>query len=748
VFACVLSFCAIGFAQNNATSPPVRPGTAKMAALLEDLNRKNDAVPQQNAFGSDARAAWMRSTLSAIADPMDRAYTTADIAVELLNAGEVDEALIEATNAVFMGRQLAMPPRFYDGLEFIMGLCHLRKGEQDNCIQFHGPESCLLPFRDSAIHKDQTGSRGAIAKFSEVLAKTNDFAMPARWLLNIAYMTVGEYPRKVPAPWLIPPSVFASDAPFPEFRNIAADVGLDQQGLAGGVVSDDFDNDGDIDLMVSRWGLRDQLRLYRNDGNGAFTERTKEAGLTGLVGGLNMVQADYNNDGWVDVLVLRGAWLGAAGRYPDSLLRNNGDGTFEDVTHQAGMVSFHPSQTAAWFDYNGDGWIDVFIGNESSGDENHPCELYRNNGDGTFTECAAENRLVIQRFVKAVVSADYNNDGRPDLYLSVRDGPNLLVRNQGPASTNDVRTARVPYRGAWRFGEVSRQAGVSEPTYSFSSWFFDYDNDGWQDLFVSGYRIRDVGDVAADYLGLPHDAERARLYHNNGNGTFSDVTKQMGLYRVLHTMGCNFGDLDNDGFLDFYVGTGDPNISTIIPNRMFRNDGGKRFQDITSAGGFGHLQKGHAIAFSDLDHDGDQDVYASIGGAFSGDAFRNVLFENPGTTNRWIGIKLEGVTSNRSAIGARLRLTAMSAQGERRIFKSVNSGGSFGANALQQHIGVGSSTNIHVEVFWPTTRARQEFTNLAPGKWYSIREDSAKAVVMDTRPFRFAKPAVDVTVTE
>jgi len=181
---------------------------------------------------------------------------------------------------------------------------------------------------------------------------------------------------------------------------------------------------------------------------------------------------------------------------------------------------------------------------------------------------------------------------------------------------------------------------------------------------------------------------------------------------------------------------------------MFRNDGGKRFQDITSAGGFGHLQKGHAIAFSDLDHDGDQDVYASIGGAFSGDAFRNVLFENPGTTNRWIGIKLEGVTSNRSAIGARLRLTAMSAQGERRIFKSVNSGGSFGANALQQHIGVGSSTNIHVEVFWPTTRARQEFTNLAPGKWYSIREDSAKAVVMDTRPFRFAKPAVDVTVTE
>ncbi len=741
LFACVVCFCASVYAQNNATSSPVRPGTAKMAALLEELNRKNDAAPKQNIFANEARAAWMRSAIGAMTDPMERAFGIANMAVELLNAGEVDDALMEATNSVFLARQLSgTPQRFFDGLEFHIALCHLRKGEQDNCIQFHGPESCLLPFRASAVHKDQTGSRGAIATFTEVLAKTNEFAMSARWLLNIAYMTVGEYPQKVPSQWLIPPSAFASDTPFPAFHNIAADLELDMQGLAGGVVTDDFDNDGDIDLLVSRWGLRDQIRLFYNDGNGKFTERTREAGLTGIVGGLNMVQADYNNDGFVDVLVLRGAWMGAAGRYPDSLLRNNGDGTWEDVTHQAGMVSFHPSQTAAWFDYNGDGWLDVFIGNESTEGENHLSELYRNNHDGTFTDVAAECGIAVSKFVKAVVAADYNNDSRTDLYLSVRDGPNILLRNQGPASTNG-------WRSAWRFGDVTQQAGVAEPSHSFSSWFFDYDNDGWQDLFVSGYYIQQVGDVAADYLGLPHKGERARLYRNNGNGTFSEVSKQMGLSRILHTMGCNFGDLDNDGFLDFYIGTGDPNVATIIPNRMFRNDGGKKFQDITSAGGFGHLQKGHAIAFSDLDHDGDQDIYACIGGAYSGDAFRNVLFENPGTTNRWIGLKLEGVTSNRSAIGTRLRLTGVSAEGERRIFKTVNSGGSFGANALRQHIGVGSSTNVHVEVFWPVTRARQEFTNLAPGKWYSIREDSDKAVVMDTKPFRFAKPA-DVTVSE
>ena len=719
----------------------MRPGTAKMAALLEDLNRKNEAAPKHNAFANEARVEWMRSTLSAMTDPMERVYAIANIAVELLNAGEVEDALMEATNAVFLARQMpATPQRFFDGLEFQIALTYLRKGEQDNCIQFHGPESCLLPFRASAVHKDQEGSRAAIAKLTDVLAKTNEFVMSARWLLNIAYMTVGEYPQKVPPQWLIPPTAFASDVPFPQFRNVAADLDLDLQGLAGGVVADDFDNDGDIDLLVSRWGMRDQIRFFRNDSNGTFTERTKEALLTGIVGGLNMVQADYDNDGFVDVLVLRGAWAGAAGRYPDSLLRNNGDGTFEDVTHKAGMVSFHPSQTATWFDYNGDGWLDVFIGNETSGEEIHPCELYRNNHDNTFTDVAAECGIAITKFVKAVVAADYNNDSRTDLYISVRDGPNMLLRNQGPASTNG-------WRSAWRFGDVTQQAGVAEPGYSFSSWFFDYDNDGWQDLFVSGYYIQQVGDVCADYLGLPHKGERARLYHNNGNGTFSNVTKQMGLYRIIHTMGCNFGDLDNDGFLDFYSGTGDPNIATIIPNRMFRNDGGKKFQDVTSAGGFGHLQKGHAIAFTDLDQDGDQDIYACIGGAYSGDIFRNVLFENPGTSNQWIGLKLEGVTSNRSAIGTRLRLTGISAEGERRIFKTVNSGGSFGANPLRQHIGVGSSTNVHVEVFWPTTRARQEFTNLVPGKWYSIREDSDKAVVMDTKRFRFAKPT-DVTVTE
>jgi hypothetical protein len=152
-----------------------------------------------------------------------------------------------------------------------------------------------------------------------------------------------------------------------------------------------------------------------------------------LTGGLNLVQADYNNDGFLDVLVLRGAWFGEAGRHPNSLLRNNGDGTFSDVTDEAGLLSFHPTQTAAWFDFDQDGWLDVFIGNETGGSAlfggmresgDHACELYRNNRDGTFTECAAAAGLNVRAFVKGVAAEDCNNDGRMDLYLSVLGQPN------------------------------------------------------------------------------------------------------------------------------------------------------------------------------------------------------------------------------------------------------------------------------------------------------------------------------------
>src|SRR6185295_16004554 len=147
--------------------------------------------------------------------------------------------------------------------------------------------------------------------------------------------------------------------PLPRFDNVAKEVGVDVYGLSGGAILDDFDNDGRLDLVVSSLNFQDQMRYLHNSGDGTFEDRTEHSGLMGEVGGLNMIQADYDNDGFVDVLVLRGGWMGTEGGFPFSLLRNKGNGTFTDVTRAAGLVRFAPSQTATWLDYDGDGWLDL-----------------------------------------------------------------------------------------------------------------------------------------------------------------------------------------------------------------------------------------------------------------------------------------------------------------------------------------------------------------------------------------------------
>jgi hypothetical protein len=193
---------------------------------------------------------------------------------------------------------------------------------------------------------------------------------------------------------------------------------------------------------------------------------------------------------------------------------------------------------------------------------------------------------------------------------------------------------------------------------------------------------------------------RPYLYRNNGNGTFTEIGMQMGLDEPIATMGCNFGDLDNDGFLDFYLATGEPNLFSIVPNRMYRNNAGTQFQDITHQSGFGYIQKGHAVGFGDLDMDGDQDIYAVMGGAFEGDVFQNILYENPvGQENNWITIQLVGTQSNRSAIGARIVAIVNESGKRRRIFHTVGTGASFGGNSLLAEIGVGKATVMHFEHF-------------------------------------------------
>jgi hypothetical protein len=292
------------------------------------------------------------------------------------------------------------------------------------------------------------------------------------------------------------------------------------------------------------------------------------------------------------------------------------------------------------------------------------------------------------------------------LYVSNLRGPNRLYHNNQDGTFNDV----------------APRAGVSKPHDSFPVWFWDFDNDGALDLYVSTYAVA-MGPFVRSVLGLPHQSELSSLYKGDGKGGFTDVAKQQRLTHVTLAMGANFGDLDNDGFLDFYLGTGYPNYEALMPNKMFRNRGGVGFSDVTTAGGFGHLQKGHGIAFADLDDDGDQDVFEQMGGAYPGDAFGNALYENPGFGNHWIKLRLVGTRSNRSAIGARIRIDVSEGGKRRSIYRHVNSGGSFGANPLRQHIGLGRATTIDaLEVFWPTTNTTQAFRNVAADQFLRITE--------------------------
>ncbi|MCZ6817821.1 MAG: CRTAC1 family protein [Planctomycetota bacterium] len=743
------------------------------ASMVERLARvAEQADPARNPYLNQQRVEIARRPFREATSPKKRLQTQGRLAFELLLAGDAEAAVrgFERLRRLTKQSNVRVPPQQFLRLRELEAIAFLRLGEQENCLARHSADSCLIPIQGNGIHIAQRGSRRAINSYTQLL-NTNPANLSWRWLLNIAYMTVGEYPDKIPAEWLIPPGVFTSDYDIERFHDVSSAAGLDTVGLAGGVVVEDFDKDRLLDVMVSSWGLRDQIRYFVNNGDGTFTERTREAGLTGITGGLNICHADYNNDGYPDVLVLRGGWLGEEGRHPNSLLRNNGDGTFEDVTEEAGLLSFHPTQTAAWGDFDNDGRLDLFIGNETplfhraknksaravprngswmqfvKTDERtvtrHPCELYHNNGDGTFTECAAEAGVDNIAFVKAVAWGDYDNDGRQDLFLSRIGNTNVLFRNNGPA--RELTTPRPDGQGkmpGWSFTNVSAAAGIAEPVQSFPAWFWDYDNDGWLDIFVSGYGLSSMGDVAADYLGLSHKGVLPKLYRNQANGKFTDVTDEVGLDTILFSMGASFGDLDNDGWLDFYVGTGEPDYRALMPNRMFRNASGRRFQDVTSSGGFGHIQKGHGIAFADIDNDGDQDVFAVMGGAYSGDVFRNSLFENPGHGNRWISLRLVGVKSNYSAIGARISVRVNSDRGPRTIHRIVSTGGSFGSTTLRQEIGLGRATSISsIEVRWPATGETQCFENVAMDNMYEILEGSPDPIPIRPKQFDFSRDA-------
>ncbi len=595
-------------------------------------------------------------------------------------------------------------------MDEILGVVHLRKGELDNCVHNHNAETCIFPLTKQAQHKLTAGSSAAVGYFKSLLSKRPD-NLEVRWLLNLAYQTLGQSAGSAS---VYKPASRAGGAPsLPRFPDVAAAVGVDRISGAGGTILDDFDNDGFNDIVISSVDACESLKLFHNNGDGSFSDQTDKAGLSNQIGGINCIQTDFNNDGWLDIFVMRGGW-----EFPmrNSLLKNNGDGTFADVTEASGLLSGeHRTHSAAWADFDNDGWLDVFVAHEET-----PSQLFRNRGNGKFEDVTRKAGVGRTAFSKGSTWGDYDNDGFPDLYVSNYGGENFLYHNNGDGT----------------FEEIAARLGVTKPLMSFPTWFFDYDNDGWLDLFVASF-VPSVTEVARGFLGLPPQAETMKLYHNNGKGGFEDVTAAVGLAKVVPTMGANFGDFDNDGFLDVYLGTGAPSYAALMPNFAFRNLGGKSFADVTAAMGTGHLQKGHGVGFGDMDNDGDQDLYVNVGGFIPGDKYNKALFANPTGKSNWISIKLVGTKSNRAAIGAKIKLTLTDATGKRSLrYREVSSGGSFGASPLTQHFGLGKNQKIaELEIQWPASKTRQIFQGVESDRFIEIKESEPEIQSLSRKSF-------------
>ncbi|NNE93988.1 MAG: CRTAC1 family protein [Verrucomicrobiales bacterium] len=726
----LLSGCDDKAGWTDESDPDVERSHQRMLIELEEIRRR---TPDENPFMGDAATRELRMRLANFGGLMtadDKFDAHMRLGIGELNLGNEREAIANLEAAIEMGDEAGIQiSEKYEALYFL-SIAWLRLGETANCCRSPSPESCIVPLQGDALHSDPEGSENALKYLEQMLEIGLDAGRLSEtaWLMNVATMTLGNPPESLPENVRIQWPAVGSPGSFPRFRNIAADLGIDTFNLSGGAIADDFNGDGLIDIVTSSFDTGSELRFWKNTGTGTFLDRSKEAGFSGLFGGLNLLQADYDNDGDLDLLVLRGAYFSRAGQHPNSLLRNDGTGVFTDVTYATGLgVRNFPTQTAGWADFDLDGDLDLYVGNESEVEFRIPGQLFRNDGRQgkfvRFVEISAEAGVENFRFAKGVSWGDFNSDRYPDLYISNQGEANRLYRNNGDGT----------------FTDVASQTGVEGPANSFPVWFWDFNNDGAEDLFVSDYNGRPsvrFRYLRGEKLG---DGEICGLYAGDGKGNFQNRSRSAGLDVPMLPMGSNFGDIDNDGFPDFYLGTGTPEFSAITPNLFFLNQGGQKFQDVTWESGFGHLQKGHAVAFADFDQDGDLDVFEQMGGAFPGDKYYDALFENPGFGgSHWISVRLDGVESNRFGVGCRLRAVIEEGGVERSVYSHVNSGGSFGGNPLTQHLGLGSAKVVkRLEIFWPATGVTQVFKNVEAGRKIRIKEGSQRIRSEKLRPFRF-----------
>lgn len=698
----------------------------RMVADLDSIVAEAKANPLKYFHANEFRVAFLDSIVEA--NPQD-ARLRYYFAIENQNSEQIEQSIPILSDLVERLNN-AGPRRM---AREALAISYLRLAEINNCFENYTPTNCILPFDDDAIHKDKDYIQAALAELNLLLKKyPGDYTY--HWMYNIAHIANNTYPDRLNPEYLIPglqnKETLPGSLKAPLFRDVGMSKGIGDDRISGSACTEDFTGDGHLDIFTTSYGFGDDVIFYESDDAGGFIDKTQEAGLDGMMGGLNIVCADINNNGYPDILILRGAWLAGHGEHPNSLLRNNGDGTFTDITISSGLYEKSPTQVAAFTDINLDGYLDIFIGNESAsewqgffveGDEespSYPSAIFINNGDETFTKHANWNGFVLDEFVKGASWGDINNDGQPDLYVSVMGGDNKLFVHRGLNET-----------GQPTFEEIGQKAGVNLPEFSFPVWFFDYNNDGWDDIFATTYDVRSINraadEVSRERLGLQTQSEYSRLFQNMGNETFRDITEEAGLHTVMFGMGANFGDLNNDGYLDMYIGTGAPSLSSIIPNRLFLNHKGQRFYESTAISGVGHLQKGHGVSIADFNEDGMLDIYMVLGGAVESDFYHNALFENQSNTGNWLTLKLEGTSTNRQAIGSRVELQIPSGDSTRNLYRTVSTGGSFGNNSTRLHFGLGDADRIEsIKINWVGSDEPQIIKNPEINSFLNVRQEA------------------------
>jgi tetratricopeptide (TPR) repeat protein len=589
-------------------------------------------------------------------------------------------------------------------------------------------------FQDSILYYQQTLARTkdadqrmeAMREMGASYYRMNDFTEAARWfyqalqfrnnlvdqwLLKVALDQLKGQAPPLPANVLFPAETVKSDAPgasLLKFEDIAPALGVNRFSGNGTCGWGDYDGDGDLDLFLSGSGMF--IAVYRNDG-GKFTDVTDRVGLAKVPSGYSLNLIDYDNDGKLDLYISLNGW---SGPMANRLFHNTG-AHFEDVSEKSGANDGGSGFIAMWGDLDNDGWLDFVVANGVLKDGSVP-QIYRNNRDGTFTNVtkAAGLNEPASHGAIGVALGDYDRDGKLDILINGLDpAPTRLYHNEG----------------GWKFKEVSKQAGVVHPVHNgFVCFFFDYNNDGWPDILTTSLAPWDavVDGLRAGYArpnarSIHPDA--TRLFRNNKNGTFTDVTFEAGLYRPMGVMGAGVADIDNDGYVDIYFGTGDPQLSRLEPNRFFRNNGDGTFSDMTSHVGFARPgNKGHGVSFVDIDEDGDLDIFAQLGGHYPGDHTRSAFYRNlKGNQNHYLEIDLRGVKSNRFAIGAQVTIRS----GDWLAYREVKGSEGFGAtNQYRVHFGLGRRDKVDsLEIRWPSG-ITQKFEGLAANQFIEVREDS------------------------